>query len=197
MEITGNKVSQYLESIDRFMDRWGLSPINNLVNCVTKICMRIYRCYYADEGKFKAEREKAFLGHYFNYIDKKDGEMCVVGLVPLLGSILICDYNKTCENKRKLYKDMTLDIPRTPVLVQDEDFGSPNDIVCAYDEEYEPLTDERRADLSGDFGIEVTAPNTSVSDYIVPSSLADPETEGGDSGLDYELEAFIEIDPKQ
>ena len=86
----GDKISDGLKSIDQFMDRSGLSCINNLVNCVTKICRGVYCFFYGDLIRERHEKgEEAFLERYWSYIDSKDALTCGLGLVPVLGSVLI------------------------------------------------------------------------------------------------------------
>jgi hypothetical protein len=87
MKITSENVSIGLERIDRFMDRCGLSCINNLVNCVTKACMGIYQFFYGDEIGEKGK--EIVLKRYWTYVDNKDALTCALGLIPVLGSVLI------------------------------------------------------------------------------------------------------------
>jgi len=89
---SSDNISIRLEQIDCFMDRCGLSCINNLVNCVTKVCMKIYQFFYADETRDKGE--EIILQHYWTYIDKKPVTTCALGLVPVLGSVLIWANNR-------------------------------------------------------------------------------------------------------
>jgi hypothetical protein len=156
MSTIGRRVSECLERIDRCMDHCGLSPINNLVNCIIKTCMRIYSKCYPDLD-LREKRKQAFLGHYFNYIDKKDGEMCVVGLVPLLGSVLIYDYNKTCENKKKFHKDIVLELPQVALGTSAEEEGNISDLDLEDDDsDSEKPTYQNRSPFSDGHVKEVT-----------------------------------------
>jgi len=100
---TSDNISIGLEQIDGFMDRYGLSCINNLVNCVTKVCMGIYQFFYGDEIRDKGE--EIMLQHYWTYIDNKSALTCALGLVPVLGSVLIWVEGKF-KNEKSLKNDI-------------------------------------------------------------------------------------------
>lgn len=113
MKITDNKISTKLENIDRFMDYCGLSCINNLVNSVTKVCMKIYTlCWGEDALKEKCSRSS--LNTYWTYIYKKEKSTCALGLIPIVGSVLILakkrwDDSQKPENNSPKYPVITLE----------------------------------------------------------------------------------------
>jgi hypothetical protein len=106
-----NRCRTTLQKVDFLMDVCGLSVINNLVNCVTKVCIGIYRrC----ESLFQEKNKKAFLGKHFEYIEKKDAFTCALGLVPVLGSLFIRIKN-AYEKQRYPYVQPTDEISSTYV----------------------------------------------------------------------------------
>lgn len=81
------EISNALCNIDHYMDVFGLG-VNNLVNCVTKVCIGIYRrC--VGEKKLHENRESSFLKNYWTYLDKKKGWECALGVIPIAGQLLI------------------------------------------------------------------------------------------------------------
>jgi len=71
----------HLIAVDRFMDRCGLSFINNLVNGGLKIylwCME------------KESFDGSDLAHHWSaYVNQKEAVSCAFGMIPVIGSIFI------------------------------------------------------------------------------------------------------------
>src|ERR1700733_15199860 len=78
MKITLN----HLIKADRFMDRCGLSILNNLVNVVLKIYLRCV-------GEDSLKSSSTLKYEWSVYVQQKDTASCVAGLIPIIGSIFI------------------------------------------------------------------------------------------------------------
>ena len=100
-KITGYENTSYLVKIDRFMDRYGLC-VNNLVNCITKVCIKIFRGYHGI--KKDSVQSRRVLGRYWSYIDQKNGLACVVGILPGV-SCFISKKEKTSTYVKALEDD--------------------------------------------------------------------------------------------
>lgn len=71
----------HLIAADRFMDRCGLSLVNNLVNSILKIYLR---CTGQECLKGKGLKHE-----WSMYVQQKDVASCAAGLIPGLGTIVI------------------------------------------------------------------------------------------------------------
>src|ERR1700733_8403081 len=82
--MTVSRCSSLLIKIDQGMDRSMLFTwINNLVDCALKLGLRVHDAYCRYAGKEVQTPQK----DYWNYLRQKDVTICMVGLVPALGSI--------------------------------------------------------------------------------------------------------------
>jgi hypothetical protein len=120
--IAGYDLSTYLKNIDHFMDRSGLSCINNLVNCVVKACIGIYHFRYGNDAL-----KNTYLNHYWHYIDNKDKLTCAFGLVPILGSVFIWLKEESAGEKRYLVQPLD-EINNEPDEIYDNEEGYPDGI---------------------------------------------------------------------
>jgi hypothetical protein len=80
-----------LIAADRFMDRCGLSFINNLVNSLLKIYLRCTGKESLTGSTLKRD--------WSIYVKQKDAASCAAGFIPLLGSILIVAKERFNENR--------------------------------------------------------------------------------------------------
>lgn len=116
MKITGDKISGKLESIDRFMDRYGFG-INNIVNCVTKIFIKTHHYFFGDSSS--GTNKNTFLNRYWTYIDKKDGLTCGLRIFPIIGIGLVWLKDKL-QSEILARKDIHSE-PKPAVDISEED----------------------------------------------------------------------------
>lgn len=112
--------SYNLIAIDRFMDRYGLSFINNFANGISKTCMSIYR-RLCGEKALQDWRKESPCKHYWTYIDQKKKLTCGLGLIPLAGSVFIYFKNQrekvaTAEARHKFDEALAKKLPTEEAL---------------------------------------------------------------------------------
>jgi len=79
----------HLIAADRFLDRCGLSFINNAVNGILKIYLRYKEKQCLEGSSLKQD--------WSLYVKQKDGASCAFGMIPVIGSIFIMAMEKYNE----------------------------------------------------------------------------------------------------